>query len=154
MNLTHEVVSRTSINSNGCWIWQGRLGKGGYATLGIYGRKFWVHRLSFELFRGEIPRKLLVCHTCDVPACVNPMHLFVGTCKQNLEDASQKGRMQHGATHIRAKLTEDDVASIRRARQNGDTQQAIADRYGVTRGNVYAILAGKSWRHLPATGSA
>jgi HNH endonuclease len=82
----------------GCWIWMGSLGgnKGyGRARLhGRHGRKTRAHRISFELYKGQIPDGLLVLHRCDVPACVNPAHLFVGTQKVNMHDAKVKGRLK------------------------------------------------------------
>ena len=35
---------------------------------------------------------MCVLHRCDVPGCVNPDHLFVGTFKDNTQDMIRKGR--------------------------------------------------------------
>ena len=75
-----------------CWLWlASKSGKYGYHN-GSY-----AHRFSFELFYGPIPDGIYVCHRCDVPACVNPEHLFLGTCQDNLVDASKKGRLKRSS---------------------------------------------------------
>lgn len=77
---------------SGCWLWQGMVNDMGYAILVIGRRRFRVHRLMWEQQRGSIPDGLLVCHKCDVPCCVNPDHLFLGTQHDNIHDMIRKGR--------------------------------------------------------------
>ncbi|HBR21586.1 MAG TPA: hypothetical protein DD713_03315 [Nitrospiraceae bacterium] len=50
------------------------------------------HRFMYELCIGPIPEGMLVCHTCDIERCGNPEHLFLGTHKDNTQDAINKGR--------------------------------------------------------------
>jgi hypothetical protein len=79
----------------GCWIWLGMLNEKGYGrvrTAGKHGPKTGAHRVVWEAYRGSIPHGLLVLHHCDVPCCVNPGHLFLGTQKDNMQDAARKGR--------------------------------------------------------------
>ena len=65
---------------SGCWIWMGGLKKNGYAVSG----KHIAHRLSYEAFKGAIPKGLELDHLCRVPCCVNPWHLEAVTHQENM----------------------------------------------------------------------
>lgn len=76
-----------------CWAWTGALNNWNCARFWIYGRTVvYASRFSWELHYGSIPEGLFVCHHCDNPSCVNPEHLFLGTCKDNRDDMIRKGR--------------------------------------------------------------
>jgi hypothetical protein len=76
-----------------CIEYAGYVNKDGYGRLRAGGDKILAHRLSYEHNVGEIPEGLLVLHKCDNPSCVNPDHLFLGTDKDNHDDAIAKGRI-------------------------------------------------------------
>lgn len=78
--------------NSGCWLWLGADSKG-YGRTMIRRKQMAAHRLSYELHRGvTVPAGLVVLHSCDVPCCVNPSHLSVGTQMENIHDALAKGR--------------------------------------------------------------
>lgn len=85
---------------NGCWNWKGDLQPNGYGITTCHEtyKRSQAHRISYKVFKGEIPKGMYVCHHCDNPKCINPDHLWVGTAKENMQDAKKKGRLknQHG----------------------------------------------------------
>lgn len=68
---------------SGCWVWQRYLGLEGYALKRRDGKKMPAHRYYYELYKGPIPRGLLLDHLCRNHACVNPAHLEPVTAKEN-----------------------------------------------------------------------
>lgn len=86
-----------------CWLYHGSKAHFGYGVLffGKEGREVRAHRFAWELLRGPIPAGLWVLHRCDVPSCVNPDHLFLGTAKDNTADMIRKGRanVPRGSRH-------------------------------------------------------
>lgn len=79
---------------SGCWNWKGTKALGyGLLAKGWKQTPYKAPRLSYELFVGEIPAGMYILHDCDNPACVNPMHLKLGTQKDNMQDCSKRGRI-------------------------------------------------------------
>lgn len=136
------------VSESGCWVWTGSINNYGYGELTSHKKRYAAHRVSYSLYKGDIPDGLLVCHTCDNPCCVNPNHLFLGTPKQNQQDMKRKRRSTIGNTNPQAKLTEDDVATIRKLHRNGLMQKDIAEKFAVTRSCICVILKGKTWKHV------
>ena len=93
-----HLISKISINKEtGCWNYPTSSGikYGEIRITGFLGnprRIYRAHRLSYELFIGDIPEGMFVCHKCDIRSCCNPNHLFVGTHKDNMRDMAKKGR--------------------------------------------------------------
>jgi hypothetical protein len=64
----------------------------GYGLFQLDGRQWRANRYSMHITKGLDNDLPVVCHTCDVPACVNPEHLYNGTRKSNMEDKMRRGR--------------------------------------------------------------
>ncbi len=132
-----------------CWLWTGWTAKAGYGFIKDDGRDRPAHVVSFEMAKGTVPRGLKVLHRCDTPSCVNPEHLFLGTSTDNSRDMTSKGRQAFGEKQGNAKLTREDVKSIRRRYLAGGIRQNIlASEYGVSRTTIYDVTKGKSWKWL------
>lgn len=133
--------------TNSCWIWTGNFNVYGYGRTHYKRRAYLAHRLSYELANGPIPEGLGVCHKCDVTACVNPAHLFLGDQKVNMQDAKSKDRTLRGERNSMSKLTVSQVREIKRlTKQN--TQQSIAELFGVSRSLIGLIANGKRWSFI------
>ena len=113
-----------------------------------------AHRISYWLHKGEIPKGIYVLHSCDNPKCINPEHLHLGTQKDNIRECIERGRANHeskgskGVKHHKAKLSEDQVAEIRRLRSKGYTGLKLADMFNVSNPMIYYICNKKNWRHV------
>lgn len=136
------VLDRVVVDSNGCWIWQRNKLHAGHGQAKYKGYPVKAHRLSYAAF-VEDPGALVVCHRCDVPACVNPAHLFVGTKGDNNRDAYKKGRYELRA---HAKLTHKKADMVRLLWRLGWKQTDIAEVFGTKRHVIWAAVNGKSWR--------
>lgn len=134
-----------------CWTWISVIKKKkGYGVLYRLRKELLAHRISYEIFNGEIPTGLLICHKCDNRSCVNPDHLFAGTQKDNIQDSLSKGRMlgPRGTKNGANKLTESQIIEIRTMRTSGATLVAIAGKFGISFQHVGAICSGFKWSHL------
>lgn len=142
--------------SEGCWEWQASKTQGGYGHLKFEGRMQLAHRVAYQLYVGEIPDGVYVCHHCDNRKCVNPAHLFLGTQADNIRDCWDKGRgvfpENAGEKHGQSKLTEGQVKEIRARRNAGDLTTDLAKEFGVARTTISGIVCGIRWTSILDTG--
>lgn len=130
-----------------CWLWTGTTNqRNGYGHITIGGVNRTTHRVAWELTHGPIPDDKHVLHACDVPHCVNPAHLMLGTHKLNMEQAAARGRL-HVQRPRKQRISAEAVARIRPLRDGGATLQTIADAIGATKAFVSLVLRGKRRQH-------
>ena len=140
---------RYKIDENGCWIFQGAVGKDGYGKVSLKDMSFRAHRLMAHLtLKPIMSADDVVAHKCDVPLCINPEHLFITTVQGNTDDRVTKGRGANGENCPNSKLTEAQVRHIRHLYQTGTSMGEIAKHLPVTYGAVQAIVRGRTWKHL------
>ncbi len=156
-NTEENFWNRVDIKDDvGCWEWKGSFYRNGYGRFS-YGCKYVLaHRLSYLFKFGNIPKGMLVCHSCDNPSCVNPNHLFLGNHSDNMKDAFLKKRHlplippnnegENCGTH---KLCNENVIEIRRIYSDGNyTYSDIAKLFNVSKQNICNIVNRKRWKHI------
>jgi hypothetical protein len=147
--LAQRLMERVEFDTNGgCWFWTGSADRFGYGHTSV-GPKATdkAHRASYREFVGPIPPGAHVLHRCDIPACINPTHLFLGDQASNVADMVSKERQNRGEKNGQAKLTLEDVATIRSLRLMGYSYAWLAEWCGVSRSQVSRIINGKRWMH-------
>lgn len=134
----------------GCIEWKWAKSSAGYGQKRIDGKLVYMHRLAYADAHGPIPDGMLVRHKCDNPACFNVNHLELGTQRDNMQDASKRGRinktkMARGEDQGLSVLTEDLVREIRKSTVGCTT---LAREMGVSKSTVLRVRQGKTWRHV------
>ena len=127
-----------------CWLWT-RATVAGYGVVWTPVANLRAHRVAYELAVGPIPEKRDILHRCDVPRCVRPDHLMVGTPQENSRDMVRKGRAprQDGERNHHARLTDVEVAMIRALATHGFRQADIAAVFGTSQVHVSRIVSGR-----------
>lgn len=109
-----------------------------------------ANRQAYRIAFGD-PGELHVLHHCDNPSCCNPSHLFLGTHQDNMKDMVAKQRKKRGSQMPAAKLSEEDVASIRsRYSFRKVTIPMLASEYRVSERTLWKALHGMGWTHVRA----
>lgn len=146
----------------GCKIWTGASLPFGYGVISVNGKQTSTHRAAWQEAFGKIPDGLLVLHSCDVPSCINPNHLFLGSAHDNTQDMLSKSRGNYsnrktgadhhmsaggykGEQHPRRKLSQMNVDAIRSEYAKGATQVSLAMKFGVGQAQISSITRRESW---------
>lgn len=123
------------LTMSNCILWTKSKNRFGYGNQWVDGKCQKAHRVAYKNYYGEFDKSLCVCHSCDNPSCINPLHLFLAT---------------HGDTkgekNGQAKLCERSVKLIRQFLSQGIMGKEIAITYGISRAQVSRIKNNKKWK--------
>ncbi|MEM7069929.1 MAG: HNH endonuclease signature motif containing protein [Pseudomonadota bacterium] len=145
--LKNRILDGVNINPlTGCWEWKGTINSNGYGMITCFGRQRVAHRVSYAVFNGRFDLAKDVCHKCDNRNCVNPEHLFIASRKENMKDASDKGRTANAERLPQTKLSWKDVRKVRELRATGVGLKQLAVDYGVTISCISAVTTGRNWK--------
>ena len=134
-----------------CWVWTACITKKGYGHFTVkVGDSDTAHRISWRLAWGEIPEDLSILHRCDNPPCVRPDHLFLGTAKDNMQDAARKKRTAIGERNGMAKSSNAKVKQIRELYATGKySQKDISLMFLIEQASISSIVKGQIWKDAP-----
>jgi hypothetical protein len=141
-----------TVTASGCHEWRGSRSRDGYGNLSMCGVAWLAHRLAYTAANGPIPAGKVVRHTCDNPPCINPAHLTTGTIAENVHDSIARKRFANGERMPRHKLTDTDVAEIRRLAMAGVLSRDIATQFSIHQSYVTRLASGR--RRVAATNPA
>lgn len=132
-----------------CWPWASAFGSRGYGVFWVGGpaRNALAHRVAFSLATGrEAPPGLVVRHSCDNPACVNPKHLSLGTHVDNKRDSMERGRAAIGERNKGGgNVLNADIARSVYAMRGRATMAQTAEAFGIGKTTVGHVWNGRIW---------
>jgi transposase-like protein len=153
-----EQYHEKNANERGCWLWQNEPDEWGYGKIwdAKDERHRMAHRVSFEIHRDEkLPEfspEHQINHTCHNKRCVNPEHLYIGTAKENSQDALKVeawgDNRPRGSGVGTSKLNEEQVIEIKNRCLDGESQKSVAEDYPVSHTAVNKIMVGEWWQHV------
>ena len=128
-----------------CLIWQRAKSRAGYGQIWDGSKVVYAHRLVAALVLGLPSDNQEVMHSCDVRACINPDHLSYGTRKENMQDASRKGRLVgkphvRGIEHPMSTLSFEQIQAMRDERAKGMKLKDLSASYGISIAAISKIV--------------
>lgn len=144
-----------------CLIWNGKDQVDGYGRIYYRDRKLMINRVSIMIDQciGTFPEENAngemheACHKCNIPLCIEPTHLYIGTKVDNGADRSKNG-LQNGENNHGATITQEQAKAIKLSKLKKDdieyeTQQQRAEKFNVPISLINSIDQGSAWADLP-----
>ena len=140
------IMDRVVVQKNDCWEWQ-KSTNNGYGRAFVDKKLIPAHVYSYMIFKGQIPAGLQINHICHNRSCVNPIHLYAGTQKDNVRDMDASGRRNQvrGCKNGNSKINKLVAKQIFDAVGYGKN---IAKEFKVSISLVYAIKKKQIWKHI------
>lgn len=151
LNKLKELYNKHIIKKDGCWDWKAYKDKLGYGFFTFNKKLLSIHRASWIIHHGEIPKGLWILHHCDNPSCSNPDHLYIGNAKDNRKDCIYRNRanVPKGEKHPGAKLKTEDIIKIRKLLSEGNLlHREIAEKFNISKSIISSIKRNIAWRHI------
>jgi len=151
--LLEWFMARVKKSMTGCWFWQLGTTEDGYGRCSFLGNIYSTHRL-IKYFYGECSitelrdRNIVFMHTCDLPHCVNPAHIKLGTQLDNIADRESKGRGRKGNAVWSARLNPQKVREIRKRAKAGEKYESLAKEFDTSLPNLKAVVYRQKWKHV------
>jgi hypothetical protein len=135
--------------NSGCWLWTEKLDRDGYGRFCCGdGKTVSAHRFSWQSNFGDLNPDMNVCHTCDVPCCVNPEHLFLGSHIENQADKFRKGRAARGEKIGISKFVGSQIIEMRELRKSGLTFNDLGIKFDCAPSTAHRICTNQGWKHI------
>lgn len=138
------VESMKRLGPEACWPYPSAPSSTGYAHYKLEGRETSAHREAYRVANGE-PGALNVLHRCDNRPCANPNHLFLGTYRDNYQDAKRKDRHTRGERQASCRLSPAQIIAIRLDKRK---HIEVAADYGMSFSTISKIRQRRLWRHI------
>lgn len=151
---TYEDIQNLLISQDKCLVLNNPTLLDGYAIIRVGKNRMpqRLHRVVYTFLKGEIPKGLCICHSCDNRRCGNIDHLWLGTHTDNMQDMKKKGRLKlpdtKGSKHGLSKLTEENVIKIRQLLKIGMLKVDIGKMFNVNRTTIHKIAIRIRWKHI------
>jgi hypothetical protein len=140
-------------------------------------KQYLAHRLAYEVCNKiNLTSEQLILHSCDIPNCVNPKHLRIGTHQDNSNDRVIRNRQAKGKTNGRyttgynskyastekpkaafetlfgRNLTEEQVITLKEAIKNKGTKslKKLSEEIGVKYQTLRDLNIGRIYKN-PST---
>ena len=147
--IKEKLLAKSKINvDTGCIEWLGSKSAGGYGKLTVNNKTISAHRTAFEDYYGTNIVGKVIMHNCDNPSCINPIHLKIGTVKDNIEDKVLKGRQLRGEDCHQSRLTFSIIKDILLLHSHKISSDLIAKKYNIKLGHLSKIVNRKIWKHV------